>query len=173
METNKCSPKHNKIAPIAQLSTLTHENECPGRIPPDLGLLTGLTSLSLSFNQLSGTIPSSLGALTALNDLSLSRNQLTGTIPTSFGALTALNILFLSTNRLNGTIPSSLVALTALEVLYLSGNELVGTMPFCNTDQSFGNLVADCMKVKCTCCTACCPVTFGNIPVDPYGCDSN
>jgi hypothetical protein len=111
------------------------------RIPPDLGLLTDLTYLSLRGNQLSGTIPSSLGALTALTSLELGDNQLVGTIPSSLGALTALTRL------------------------YLNDNQLVGTMPFCNLEQSISILVADCAKVNCTCCTACCPAAFGNIRV--------
>lgn len=52
-----------------------------GHIPPDLGLLTDLTYLSLWNNQLSGTIPSSLVALTALTELYLNKNQLVGTMP--------------------------------------------------------------------------------------------
>jgi hypothetical protein len=141
-----------------------------GQIPHDLGLLTGLRYLESSTNQLSGTIPSSLGTLTALIDLDLSYNRLSGTIPSSLGALTALNRLYLFNNELSGTIPSSLGALTDLEWFYLHDNQLVGTMPFCNSDQSFVRLVADCMEVKCTCCTECCPVAFGNIPFYSY-CD--
>jgi Leucine-rich repeat (LRR) protein len=140
-------------------------------IPHDLGLLTDLTYLSLWGNQLFGTIPLSLGALTALLFVDLEDNQLSGTIPSSLGALTALALLDLEDNQLSGTIPSSLGALTALNELYLSNNQLVGTMPFCNSVQSFRYLVADCAKVNCTCCTACCPVAFGNIRVYDY-CDN-
>jgi hypothetical protein len=110
-----------------------------GKIPHDLGLLTDLTYLSLGSNQLSGTIPSSLGNLLDLTYLSL------------------------GSNRLSGTIPSSLVALTALTSLFLEYNQLVGTMPFCNSVQSFEDLVANCVEVNCTCCTVCCPRASGNI----------
>jgi hypothetical protein len=140
-----------------------------GKIPADLGLLTDLTILlSLSGNQLSGTIPSSLGALTALNGLWLWDNQLSGTIPSSLGALAALTGLYLNSNQMSFTIPSSLGTLTALTSLRVQNNRLVGTMPFCNSNRSFYNLVADCMKVGCTCCTQCCPAAFGNIPVSSF-----
>jgi Leucine-rich repeat (LRR) protein len=90
-----------------------------GKIPADLGLLTDLTILSLSGNQLSGTIPSSLGALTALHGLWLWDNQLFGTIPSSLGALAALTGLYLNSNQMPFTIPSSLGTLTALTSLWL------------------------------------------------------
>jgi hypothetical protein len=163
-----------------------------GQLPYDVGLLTDMTTLSLSVNELSGTIPSSLGALTALNELNLwenqlqktiplslgslteltvldlGSNQLSGTIPSSFGALSALNGLLLNGNQLSGTIPLSLNALRSLTTLWLHDNQLVGTMPFCNANQSFDDLLADCAKVSCTCCTECCPLAFGNIPGSEY-----
>jgi hypothetical protein len=139
-----------------------------GPIPHDLGLLTDLAWLSLRSNLMNGTIPSSLGALTALTSLALGSNQLSGTIPSSLGALTDLTSLSYFDNKLSGTIPSSLKNLTALTFLFLNDNQLVGTMPFCNSDQSFQYLVADCVEVNCTCCTHCCPTAFGNIPVTAF-----
>jgi hypothetical protein len=133
--------------------------------------LTALDTLTLDGNQLNGTIPSTLGALTILTYLALSDNQLSGTIPSSLGTLTALTSLSLDINELSGTIPSSLVALTTLRSLFVFSNRLVGTMPFCNSDQTFEILEADCAEVNCTCCTGCCPVAFGNIPVSLYMCD--
>ncbi|CAN0578833.1 unnamed protein product, partial [Ectocarpus sp. 12 AP-2014] len=49
-----------------------------GHIPPELGKLAALETLSLGRNQLSGPIPPELGKLTALELLSLSGNQLSG-----------------------------------------------------------------------------------------------
>jgi Leucine-rich repeat (LRR) protein len=102
-----------------------------GNIPPDLALLTHLTSLELTSNsRLTGTIPSSLGTfLTNLQSLRLFNNALIGAIPSSFGSLTSLNELELLENHLIGTIPSSLDALTNLTVLSLGGNGLTGTIP--------------------------------------------
>jgi hypothetical protein len=50
-----------------------------GRIPDDLGLLTGLTYLDFSNNQMEGTIPTSLLRLTKLTDLRLYNNGFNGT----------------------------------------------------------------------------------------------
>jgi hypothetical protein len=107
------------------------------------------------------------GRLTALF---LGVKNVRGPIPADLGLLTDLTYVSLYGNKLSGTIPSSLGALTALTRLILYDNLLVGTMPFCNSDHSIGMLVADCAKVSCTCCTECCPVAFGNIPVNPF-CD--
>jgi hypothetical protein len=103
--------------------------EIRGRIPDDLGLLTSLLDLDLSFCQLSGTIPSSLGALTSLAQLTMGNNALTGPIPSSLGSLTELWFLSLANNTLTGPIPSSLGALTSLGWLALNDNLLTGTVP--------------------------------------------
>jgi Leucine-rich repeat (LRR) protein len=113
-------------------------NQLTGTIPSSLGVLTALTELQLLDNRLNGSIPSSLGALTGLMNLELSSNQLSGTIPPSFGGLTALARLNLSVNQLNGAIPwSSLVSLTALTTLGMQRNQLSGAIP-----SSFGALTA-------------------------------
>jgi Leucine-rich repeat (LRR) protein len=123
-----------------------------------------VNALNLGGDNVRGQIPHDLGLLTGLTYLALWNNQLSGTIPSSLGALTALTGLHLEVNRLSGTIPSSLGALTALEELFLYRNLLVGSKSFCNSDQSLDDLVADCARVDCTCCTECCPAAFGNIP---------
>jgi hypothetical protein len=141
-------------------------NQLTGTIPATMGTLKTLTSLVLALNQFTGTIPSSLGDLTALNTWLMDDNQLRGTIPASLGSLTALMFMTFAGNGLTGTIPSSLEALTDLAVLALHTNELDGTMPFCqmNNRNNFTFLIADCGKVSCPCCTACCPIGQGAIP---------
>jgi hypothetical protein len=114
-----------------------------------------VTQLNLVGENVRGPIPADLGLLTDLTLLQLVRSQLSGTIPSSLGDLTALTSLYLSSNQLDGTIPSSLGALTALTWVWLHQNQLVGTMPFCNSGQSFYELLADCAEVNCTCCTNC------------------
>ena len=64
-----------------------------GPIPPELGQLSSLEVLMLSFNELSGPIPPELGRLTNLDDLSLNANQLSGPIPVELGELTGLTEL--------------------------------------------------------------------------------
>ncbi len=111
-------------------------------IPAEIGNLTALTRLNLSYNQLT-TLPAEIGNLTALRELYFlsdkfsapSRyNQLT-TLPTEIGNLTALRSLDLYDNRLI-TLPAEIGNLTALTRLNLSGNQLI-TLP-----AEIGNLPA-------------------------------
>lgn len=99
------------------LATVFGGDAVGNTIPTEIGLLTQLTYLDLSFEQLIGTIPSTLGNLGQLIDLSLNSNQLTGTIPSSLGNLLQLAYLNLDANaQLAGTIPSVLCSLPALAV---------------------------------------------------------
>jgi hypothetical protein len=150
-----------------------YSNLLTGTIPSSLGTsLTSLIELDLYNNQLTGTIPSSIwgdGRLTALTDLWLSNNQLRGTIPSSMGGaivMTALTSLHLNDNRLTGSIPSLFATWTSLLRLFLYNNRLDGTMPFCGNGSVVSTttivpvlteLVADCDRVSCPCCTHCCP----------------
>ncbi|XP_028786686.1 receptor-like protein EIX1 [Neltuma alba] len=82
-------------------------NKLSGKIPQEIGMLTGLRSLNLSRNQLDGEIPSEIGRLTSLESLDLSKNHLFGSIPSSFAQLNYLEVLDLSHNALTGKIPTS------------------------------------------------------------------
>ena len=62
-------------------------NDLTGEIPPELGGLSNLTSLTLGGNQLTGEIPPELGRLSNLTGLWLSNNQLTGEIPPKLGGV--------------------------------------------------------------------------------------
>ena len=64
-----------------------------GPIPPELGRLSSLEVLMLSFNELSGPIPPELGQLTSLEELLLNNNLLSGPIPVELGDLTGLTEL--------------------------------------------------------------------------------
>ncbi|MBN1351134.1 hypothetical protein JXJ21_17065 [candidate division KSB1 bacterium] len=104
-------------------------NNLVGTIPPEIGNLTNLTSLSLNDNQLAGTISPEIGNLTNLTRLSLYDNQLGGTIPPEIGNLTNLTCLDLDKNQLGGTIPPQIGNLTNLNELRLGNNQLVGSIP--------------------------------------------
>ena len=100
-----------------------------GPIPPELGSLSGLTSLNLRANALAGPIPSELGNLAGLEELWLDGNALDGPVPPELGSLAHLRELSLSANTLDGPIPPELGNLAGLEGLWLDGNRLEGPIP--------------------------------------------
>ncbi len=94
-------------------------NQLTGKIPKELGDLTNLEELNLSFNQLSGEIPAALGNLSNLKKLWLVGNppvgnQLSGALPEELGNLTNLEVLILNYNQLSGPLPQSLTSLAKL-----------------------------------------------------------
>jgi Leucine-rich repeat (LRR) protein len=127
-----------------------------GTIPSTLGDLIHLTYLGLYYNQLTGTIPSTLGHLSHLTSLWLAQNQLTGTIPSTLGNLTQLTSLYLDHNPLTGTIPTSLVNLDQLNYLTLYETQLTGVIPttLCSniTATTVMDVVIDCDEMTCSCC---------------------
>ena len=106
-------------------------NGLTGEIPAEVGLLTHLRVLNLSFNDsLAGTIPPEIGNLENLEELELNHNGLTGEIPAEVGLLTHLRVLNLSFNdSLAGTIPPEIGNLENLEELELRHNDLTGEIP--------------------------------------------
>ena len=100
-----------------------------GSIPPELGDLSMLEELHLSYNSLSGGIPKQLGKLRNLTQLDLSHNQLSGGIPRQLGKLSNLEQLLLNTNSLEGGIPKQLGNLGNLRQLWLKENNLEGGIP--------------------------------------------
>ncbi|XP_074283768.1 receptor-like protein EIX2 [Silene latifolia] len=98
-----------------------------GLVPYELGNLTNLQELDLSFNMLIGEIPASLGNLTNLKELDLSYNNLSS-ISSSLRFPFKLESLSLSNNHLSGKIPTSLGKLSKLQKLDISSNSLEGTI---------------------------------------------
>ena len=105
------------------------QDNMTGQIPPELGNLTGLILLDLSYNQLTGSIPSAIGNLPNLEFLYLHGNRLTGAIPGELGNLSRLEILYLWSNQLTGTIPARLSGAANLRELSFSDNRLQGSIP--------------------------------------------
>ena len=118
---------------IGQLSGLTElhfsDNALTGPIPPEIGELSELRGLGLWFNDLAGSIPSELGDLAALEQLWLEGNDLTGRIPPEIGHLSRLTELRLSANGLTGRIPPEIGGLSELRILELEDNDLTGPIP--------------------------------------------
>ena len=81
------------------------QNQLSGRIPSEIGLLTGLTNLDLFGNQLTGEIPATIGNLDKVTRLSLWANQLSGSIPAELGDMESLEWVALGINELTGEIP--------------------------------------------------------------------
>ncbi|KAG6490436.1 hypothetical protein ZIOFF_051732 [Zingiber officinale] len=102
-------------------------------------ILSLVTSIDLSHNNLSGEIPNEMMMLRGLHFLSLSNNHLTGIIPENIAVLTELFSLDLSMNNLTGTIPSNLSALNFLRHLNLSFNNLSGQIPTGNQFLTFND----------------------------------
>ena len=100
-----------------------------GPIPAELGNLTNLETLNLSYNELTGPIPAELGNFVGLESLFLNNNELTGPIPAELGNLSNLTLLYLNNNELTGPIPAELGNLSNLTLLNLSYNELTGPIP--------------------------------------------
>jgi Leucine-rich repeat (LRR) protein len=99
-----------------------------GPIPTELGRLSRLTALDLSWNQLS-RIPTEIGLLNNLLSLDFTVNALAGTIPLEIGLLSALTFLDVSVNLLSSSMPTQLGRLTELEYFDLYNNLLTGPIP--------------------------------------------
>ena len=120
---------------------ILHANALAGSVPPELGNLTRLRTLSLSStadpnvrsrkvgNGLVGPIPPELGNLSELRSLVLRGNNLTGPIPPELGNLSELEGLSLDNNKLTGPIPAELGNLSELQWLHLYSNKLTGSIP--------------------------------------------
>lgn len=100
-----------------------------GPIPFQIGNLSFLQSLDLSYNGFTGDIPGALGRLRRLRELDLSVNNLTGTIPHQLGNLKNLRSLYSYENAHTGSIPGVLGNCSMLREIDLSENKLTGIIP--------------------------------------------
>ena len=99
-----------------------------------VGALSNLTYLDLSWNSLHGYIPSELGRINNLQTLLVAHNELSGTLPSELGAISTLATseaprlreISFAHNRLSGSLPSSLGVHTELASLDLRSNRLTG-----------------------------------------------
>ncbi|URD89534.1 LRR receptor-like serine threonine-protein kinase [Musa troglodytarum] len=103
-------------------------------IPKFIGAFRRLTYLNLSGAGFMGRVPDQLGNLSTLQHLDLSYNCYRddeGTFPRSLSHVnfTSLITLDLRYNDINSTIPDWVFNITSLEYLYLGGNGLYGFFP--------------------------------------------
>ena len=128
-----------------------------GRLPPELSVLSALSTLILTSNSLTGPIPSSFGNLGQLQELRLDRNFLSGSIPDTVGDMTALRLWYMERNPdVSGTIPFAVGQLTNLEEWVFYGTDIFGDFP--QDVCSFPNLSIlelDCRKIDDSCYTRC------------------
>jgi Leucine-rich repeat (LRR) protein len=95
-------------------------------MPSEIGRLTALTFIELSFNQLA-SLPQEIGQLVFLKSLFLEYNQLTE-IPAETGQMDSLGHLNLAANQLE-SLPKEIGELSSLEYLVLSYNQLTSLPP--------------------------------------------
>ena len=94
------------------------------RIPPQLGDLTALQDLALVGHDLEGAIPSELGRLTGIQTIDLSFNRLTSLDLLASVDARQLTLFRLSSNQIHGFVDmSTLAQSTNLKVLEINSNE--------------------------------------------------
>ncbi|XP_020577014.1 probable leucine-rich repeat receptor-like protein kinase At5g49770 [Phalaenopsis equestris] len=109
-----------------------------GTVSGDIGQLTELRSLDLSFNkELGGPLSPNFGNLKQLTTLILAGCGFTGEIPSELGNLKQLSFLALNSNKFSGKIPASLGGLSNLYWLDVADNQLSGPLPI-STDKAPG-----------------------------------
>ncbi|KAJ6803672.1 putative leucine-rich repeat receptor-like protein kinase isoform X1 [Iris pallida] len=100
-----------------------------GTLSSDIGQLTELQNLDLSYNDLRGELTPNIGDLKKLSVLILTGCRFSGVIPQELGNLSNLDFLALNSNQFGGTIPASLGGLSHLYWLDLADNILTGPLP--------------------------------------------
>jgi LRR receptor-like serine/threonine-protein kinase FLS2 len=125
-------PHIGNLSFLVSLSVIN--NSFHGFVPNELARLYRLRNLSFKFNDLSGEIPSRIGLLSKLQFLSLLGNSFTGVIPPSLFNISSLERISLGYNKLSGSI--SLFKCKRLQYLYLGYNYFTGSVP-----SEVGNLI--------------------------------
>ncbi|KAL7103859.1 hypothetical protein ACP275_08G206000 [Erythranthe tilingii] len=121
-----CGSRHRRVAAL-NISDMS----LSGTIPPQLGNLSFLVSLDLSYNLLGGVLPKQLSLLRRLKFVSLDVNDFGGEIPSWLGLLPKLEYLSLRNNSFAVFVPGSLSSsnVSNLQEVDFSFNSLQGNVP--------------------------------------------
>ncbi|KAI7755390.1 hypothetical protein M8C21_010137, partial [Ambrosia artemisiifolia] len=100
-----------------------------GNLSGDIGQLTELQTLDLSYNKFTGPLTPKIGNLKKLKKLHLVDCDFSGPLPETLGSLANLTSIRLDRNFLTGNVPSNINSLVYLSELLLSNNLLTGPVP--------------------------------------------
>lgn len=114
-----------EIGQLTALRSLSFKGNIVEALPPEIGNLVMLEKLDANSNRISA-LPAEIGKLVNLKDLDLRHNRLE-TLPVEIGELKNLEFLRLWVNRLT-FLPTAIAKLTSLKELYLKDNRLT-TLP--------------------------------------------
>ncbi|KAK6797352.1 hypothetical protein RDI58_005054 [Solanum bulbocastanum] len=119
-----CGSRHQRVT-VLNISDMGFS----GTIPSQLGNLSFLVSLDLSYNYFHGEFPPEFSRLRKLRAINLSFNNFTGKIPIFLGEFQDLQIFNIENNSFSGFIPSSISNIKNLGFLNLRYNNLEGNIP--------------------------------------------
>ncbi|KAG6639427.1 hypothetical protein CIPAW_10G099700 [Carya illinoinensis] len=129
-----CGSKHLRVKAL-NLSYM----DLVGTIPPHLGNLSFLVSLSIGNNSFHGSLPNELSRLyrlqfldfnAYLQQISLRSNKLSGPITSLDFNASSLQYIHLDDNELSGAIPSQIGNLQKLELFAINSNYFAGLIPY-------------------------------------------
>jgi hypothetical protein len=117
---------------ITEISFHNENNGISGQLPPEIGNLTWLKSISIGNNNITGQLPNEFGNLVNLEGLSFENNKISGPFPISMSKLIKLRTCYLSDNPLN--CPFSSVINLSWEKLYIFNAQSCGLTGTVNID---------------------------------------
>ncbi|XP_070664343.1 probable leucine-rich repeat receptor-like serine/threonine-protein kinase At3g14840 isoform X2 [Malus domestica] len=113
--------------PLVNISLLG--NRLTGSIPKELGDITTLKSLDISFNNFSGPLPQELGSWANIERMLLSSNNFSGELPETFAMLTKIKDFRVSDSHFSERIPDFIENWINLEKLVIQASGLTGPIP--------------------------------------------
>jgi hypothetical protein len=93
---------------LTELHTLYifgHDDKLSGTIPTQVGLLSNLVLINLSYQRVSGRLPTELGRASKLVEIRIQGTRISGTIPTELSGLEDLAHVHLDHNLITGEVP--------------------------------------------------------------------